>query len=366
MRKLALACLCATLLACGPDGDEGGAEKSMNNEAPVTGQAAAPDAGRNSPAPGGEAGGQGRPADAAENTAGAGQGESAEPPAGAPEAGAKPPTEEELEQARRTLAFSSLAGGVLSDGYYALPDALYENARQYLDTWRLPGKSPAAKLAGKKKQARASLLPPRDLFDDAEQKKMAQALLRMDQALEKMLEDYAGLERYVADDRIVDDGRLGRKLGASISRGHRQFTSARKAWLEVLGKKTASSEDALLHGHPLRRQILAARKIFATLGEANSLLARKTPPVEELLGLNRELEAVIAEGGKPPFQAPPALERLYRAFLRQAGQYAATLARGANEGFYDPQRRELNREATECRESYNNFVREANNILSRS
>ncbi len=112
-------------------------------------------------------------------------------------------TEEQRENADRTLQFSNLATVVLTDGYYALPDALYDNINYYLDVWRLP-KKPRAHGADRAKKA---MHPPKGIFNEKEEAALAAAFQEMDQALGSMLKDYTSLEQYVADDSIREIGR---------------------------------------------------------------------------------------------------------------------------------------------------------------
>ena len=120
------------------------------------------------------------------------------------------------------------------------------------------------------------------------------------------------------------------------------------------------AEDVLLRDHPLQRQIVAAEKIFSLFRKAAGLLGPEKPDKEALEQLRQELESAIALAGRPPFPASPELERIYRAFLKEAALFPQGLARGLAEGFYSPLRHDLNSIAGRSREAYNAFARAVN------
>lgn len=284
-------------------------------------------------------------------------------------------TPEERARAERALDFHNAAMNALEEGYYALPDALFANARFYLKTWRLP-RRPA--VAGSRQTARERLTPGAGLFSEEEAARLTAALDGMDTALESLLGRYRSLERYVADPDIRDDGARGTALAAKLEGDHAAFMAARKSWLEIVEARAAAAEAALLREHPLQRQIRGAEAIFVCFTRTAAALGAEdddggrdaNAPAEAATraGLERihaELEADIAASGKPPFPAAPELERRYRAFLKEATAYAAALERGLAEGFFAPQRRDLNVAAIRSRAAYNAFVRAANGLRTR-
>ena len=295
----------------------------------------------------------------------------------------------ERARAEAALDFHNTAMNALETGYYALPDALYANARFYLKTWQLPGRP---RNPGAREPARARLRPKDGIFSEEEGAKLTAALAGMDKALNSLLGKYKALEDYVADGRIRDDGARGKALATKLAQDHAEFMAARKSWLEIVEARAAEAEAALLRGHPLQRQIQAASAIFAGFGRAAEVLgaddaaaageaATKAAAAEKQAGeaaatleeaarttlqhIHTELENRIMEAGKPPFAAAPQLERQYRAFLKEAAAYADALGRGLAEGFHAPQRRELNVAAMRSRAAYNAFVREANGLRAR-
>lgn len=293
-------------------------------------------------------------------------------------------TPEERARAERALDFHNAALSALEEGYYALPDALYANARFYLKTWQLPRRP---RTSGGREASRARLTPEAGLFSDEEAARLTAALDGMDKALDSLLGRYRSLERYVADPDIRDDGARGTALAARLGEDHAVFMAARRSWLEIVEARAAAAEATLLRGHPLQRQIRGAEAIFACFartaaalgaedangsgtatqgeGAAPSRNEREAAARAGLERIHAELEADIAASGKPPFPAAPELERRYRAFLKEATAYAAALGRGLAEGFFAPQRRDLNVAAMRSRAAYNAFVRAANGLRTR-
>lgn len=281
------------------------------------------------------------------------------PAPGAPTPAPLPPVSaEERAQADKLVEFSNAATNALAEGYYALPDALLDNAREYLHEWRLAPR-PKARTADRDAAARR-LTPAKALFPAEVEAQLAQGVKDMSKALDSMLADYRALEKYVADDTIKDDGAQGKKLAQSLRNAHTVFMAARKSFLETVEARAAQAENLLLREHPLKRQIVEARKIFSLFRQAGDLLAPEEPDGTALEHLRGQLDASLAVAGRPPFPAAPQVERAYRAFLKEAGLFSQKLAQGQREGFHSRIRRELNESVTLSREAYNAFVRAAN------
>lgn len=265
-------------------------------------------------------------------------------------------TDEQRDAADRILQFGNLATGVLTDGYYALPDALFANVNRYLDSWRLP-KQPRVYGA---EQARASMRPPEGIFNENEEAILTRALREMDAALGSMLKHYAALEKYVADDKIRDNGKEGKRLGKKIAENHTQFMKARKTWLEMMDNRAEKAQTILLAEHPLERQIMGAGKMFVIFREISSQLALENPDKTALKALRQNLDQVRTNAEKPPFPASPQLERAYRGFLKKVANYIESLDAGLQEGFFNPQKMALSADVIECRKAYNSFAKLAN------
>lgn len=292
-----------------------------------------------------------QPGDAARETASITQSneqkQAAEPEMQIPE-----PEPEALARADRIIAYSNRAHEALEKGHYSLADRLYENSRRYLENWSLP--------ATTRKLPRFNLKPEEGLFDEKDARLVTEGLLGMDRSLADLLGHYANLEKYVANPEIRDDGKQGRALAARIRTAHESFIAARRTWLEIVQARAAEAQELLLYRHPLQRQIMAGNDIFAQIGEVTHLLGSGSPQTELLRACRQNIEDLIALGAKPPFPARPALERLYRAFLKQAQQYLTSLERGLAEGFYQVQKKELNLAGQNCAAAWNLFAREAN------
>lgn len=264
----------------------------------------------------------------------------------------------EAERADAVLAFYNGAVSALGEGRYGQGDAIRVFAEFYAQEWQL-AKLPPAKHAEDKNLAR-SLVPPEILFSLEERAALAECVSRMDRALDSMRADYRALERYMNDASVQDDGNKGRNLVTSLRAGHADFAGAREEFLNILEPHAAAAGELLLRGHPLKRQIQAAERMFALFRKVAVLLAPEKPDNEGLAALHAQLSALLADAAKPPFRAVPGVEMAYRAFLHKAGAYAHLLGQGLEEGFYAPRRQEMNLAAGGCHSAYNVFVHAAN------
>lgn len=266
------------------------------------------------------------------------------------------PAVEDLARANAMLDFNNRAVEALSKGPYAQPNKIAAAKDVYLETFRLPK---LGKPRGRK-AARGDLAPPPGLFTTDEQSALAAALANMDSALDDMLRQYAELERYVRDDTIIDDGKRGRELCRKLGGQHDVFMSARKTWLDIVTSRAREAEKILLEEHPLKRQILAGQDIFELMNRASEQLSAPRPDKGAIAATSQEIAARVAKAAEPPFPAPPAVERAFRHFLRQADAYVRQLERGLAEGFYTPVKRRLNALSAQTRRAYNAFVKSAN------
>lgn len=269
---------------------------------------------------------------------------------------ARPLTEAEIQLANKIVSFSNAARDILGSGAHAAADTLNDNARRYIKNWRLPERPKLPQ----KYSADPRLKAPPEIFTKAEEAALAKALDDMDKALNALFGHYKSLEKYVADSSIIDDGKKGLELSDKIARGHFEYMSAKRTWLEIVEARAARAEAELLRDHPLQRQILSAQSIFAQMREAGDLLRAEPDNRKALEIVAKNLDAVIAEAALPPFQASPALERLYRNFLKEAKAWNALLSRGVLEGFFSAQKSGLVKAFAKCRDAYNDFVRAVN------
>lgn len=352
---LCVGCLlaCLALAACGTD------EKTdASGKASASGASAAPEAkavaGATSDATSGATSGMKSGA-----TSGATSGMKSGATSGTPPSESLPPlTEKEQERAEAIIDFYNAAGETLDGQYGQYADEVARNVRAYLKEWRL-AERPRLR-AGSREEARRRLTPPEGLLGMATSAAATQALDIMERALADMQRDYAALEKYSKDDSIQDDGALGDKLTMRMLEAHADVTLARRSWFEAVGAEATLAEQGLLRDHPLRRQILAGSTIFALFRRTGELLAPDEPDKATLEQVHRELQSALAEAGRPPFAAAPAVERTYRAYLKEVALFSTALEQGLGEGFHGRIRQELNNRVAGSREAYNLFVREAN------
>lgn len=265
---------------------------------------------------------------------------------------APPPGQADIEKADRLLAYSNRAQEALDDSWHGQAERLYANSRSYLESFSLPKKPPGGR--------KPDLKPESGIFNEQEEALIASGLAGMDRALDRLLGYYGELEKYVADDSVRDDGRLGRQIAKRIAAARGDYIASRDSWLAIVQKRAAEAEKILLYNHPLQRQILAGSAIMAQIREVGAILATDTPEKAMLAACRGNIADQIALGEKPPFPAKPASERLYRAFLKAAQAYGDCLARGINEGFFDVQKRELAEAGRNCVQAWNEFAKDAN------
>lgn len=271
---------------------------------------------------------------------------------GAPESASS----EETRRAEQAIDFYNRAREMRNQSWFKAPNLLRRNTADYLEEWRI---KPPPRLSPGKHFSR-NLAAPRGIFTANEERVLTQALDGMDQALNRMIGHYRELDKYARDDAIVDDGAGARSLAAEMEAEHDRFMKARHDWAAIVAARAAAAEKLLLAEHPLRRQILAAGNIFDAISEVSDMLESGSPDKKAIADIAGKLAEQIREGEKPPFAAAPALERLYRGFLKEARQYEIILRRALREGLGNIQQRELLEAAGECASSYNEFAASAN------
>ena len=280
----------------------------------------------------------------------------AEDAGNAPREQGPPPTKTQLDEADAVVAFYNAAASTLAKPYFTQADVMMGNIRYYLHEWMLAPRPDG----GDGKPLSAGLAAPHEMFSNVESLEMEQLVNEMVQSINSMRADYRSLDRYVKDQSIRDDGVKGKALTDSIEKSYERFSAARSHYMSIVESRAAAVEEVLLYGHPLKRQILDARRVFGLFSRTVGLLTAQKPDREALEQVMTSLDASLANAGRPPFPASPDVEHAYREFLKQAAGFKDALAKGLGEGFYNPVREELNNAAMGSRQAYNVFVREAN------
>lgn len=258
------------------------------------------------------------------------------------------------DNADQILAFANKSQKILAGDYYTLPDVLQAYSQIYGQIWQLAKMPPLPK-------QKPDLKPDKGIFSLTEERALDRALKGMDRELEKIRNAYADLEKYVLDETIQDDGKKGEQLCKLIGTSHAGFVKARKDWRSLVEARAIEAEDYLLAEHPLKRQVLAARQIFEQMNEALELLRMQDTRRTDLEPFETALGELAIQAAKPPFPAAPALERLYRGFIREVEHFDKVMAAGLNEGFHAQIKRELAKIMERSRNAYNAFAREASN-----
>lgn len=262
-----------------------------------------------------------------------------------------PATEEALRAANAQLAY---ANGVMDwqldkDAGYAL--WLYLGADFYLREAALP------KLAKRPPRfARDKTLLPPAAWPKESAEAIRQALREMDAAVDAEREQYEKLVKYALDESIVDDGKQGRQYLKAIRRQWEAYEDARRVLRGEVESGALAAEAVTLQGHPLRPQILAVRILFRRMKEARALLGEREADKQTIAAWRRELEGILSEAAFLPFSVAGEPERLWRAFLRTARRFPATVALGEEQGFHPAVRKQLNAAYTDAEKAYNEFV----------
>lgn len=269
----------------------------------------------------------------------------------------KNPTQTDLQMADEILDFCNVATETFNYGWFAQADLIAFFVRIYLGEWQvaiLPKNEDTANDIAK-------LTPNSDLFSEETRNYLTAELKKMSQALDKMLADYDRLTKYFQDDSVIDEGIKGKQLAAQITANYSLFQTARKNYFGVLDEESKIAEDVYLTSAPLRRQIMAARFLFALFQEVSWSIAEDKPRAKTRK-LHTQLQNIYDYAAAPPFRGKPLLERSYREFLKDVAIYLEVLAQGNEEGFYPDTRKDLNNCLANCRSSYNEFAAELNTI----
>jgi hypothetical protein len=275
-----------------------------------------------------------------------------------PERRFAPLSQAERGKAAAGIDYYNLASTLFAEEPYALPGICLAAAREYLRKWRL---KPAPRVtANAIAAATGRLEPPGGLFDEQTSGQLARLIADMGRALQEVLKEYRALEKYVRDDAIIDDGAMGEKIVARLDAACRKFFAARRDFLKLADEGSAQAEISLLRGHPLKRQIGLAREIFSLFRQCALLLGEEYPDREALAHVSGKLGGILAEAGEPPFRGSPALEREYRAFLREAGRFTEALSSGLAGNFPSSSRESMIEALSASRRAYNSFARTAN------
>lgn len=272
-----------------------------------------------------------------------------------PAANADPPqpTPGELRNAGYIVAFANHAKNELSNGYHAMPEVLGDFTSYYLANWRLPRRPVFTP------RDSAAFLPRGGLFSEEDNAVLTQCARDMDRALDKLLVHYAALEKYILNPAIRDDGRQGKILARSILAERDAFRSARQKWLDIVNPKAQKAEAMLVAGHPLERQIRAARQILDQFQAVARILGAEHAQLKEIRPIAAKIDGLIQLGARPPFPGRPAVERVYRQFMKEAAQYRQALEELAGHGDHAHYRQNLNNAMIACQKSYNIFVNAA-------
>ena len=263
---------------------------------------------------------------------------------------------DQLRKAEKVVELFNRANELLEKGYFGQSRELARNVYIYSRVWQLPRRAPSKAAKNDLRAVKA----PKGVFTEKEEKALAASLDNMDKALEAALKSYRSLEEYILDDSIRDDGKRGRALAAAIESRLARFNKARRAWISLWEKKADSAEAFIWRGHPLRRQIIDAQRIRRILNQALNLTREGDGAAEALKEADASLREILADAEKPPFRGSPALERLYREFLKKVDACEKSLGQCAREGRLANKRLEIAIAVSRVGVAYNAFAKAVN------
>ena len=266
------------------------------------------------------------------------------------------PSQDELDNAEIILGFANQAQESINTGWLAQGDLIAFFIRVYLGEWDL---ALLPKIKEDKNQAKMRLLPPEDLFSAETRTYLVENLDKMLTSIDVMLNTYGELVKYVLDETTQDEGLAGKKLAKKILQHYENFKEGRENYFGVIDEESKTAEDLLLTNDPLRRQIMAARSMFALFQDASwALTQEKSRTVTR--DIQQKLTQVINYASEPPFRGKPLIEKSYRDFLKKVKIYNDILTLGNEEGFYPETRQNLNDSLANCRQAYNDFAKMLN------
>lgn len=264
-----------------------------------------------------------------------------------------PASPEEAAKAQAVVDYVNRVGRELTGLCGRYPALIMLGVEEYRNTYGtldFGTDAPSATCAAR------GLSPKKGVLGEEDEKKAEEALTAMDRLRGSMRADYEALRRYVANPDIVDDGRKGRALVASIEKSWKAYGAAMEDLHTLLDARAGEAQATLLRGHPLRDHVLLAGEVVGIFRRQADRLALGDPDPGSLDAPLKTLEEDITRGERLPFPVAGEPEMHYRTFLKDARAMTEILKRGQLESFHRKVRDELNARWVECRAHYNAFV----------
>ena len=178
----------------------------------------------------------------------------------------------------------------------------------------------------------------------------------MDGKRASMQASYAALERYAADRSAIDDGKKGAELVASLEADYKAFAKAREHFIVTVNAKAEDAQGVLLRAHPLKAQVLLARRIFEGFRKVADAVGIGEPDAKIMAGILEGIAADIEMAEQLPFPLAGEVEMAYRHYLKGSRAVLDAFRQGVSAFYSQDVRQGINEAWTMCRTQYNAFV----------
>ncbi len=263
------------------------------------------------------------------------------------------PTSEERRQAEAVVEFANEAGSVVADrlcGRYPL--LVMREVQAYRRDFTARPLAVEAPQAG----CAAAGVPESQAAVFGSDAELLRADLKvMDQKRAAMQAAYAALERYVADRTARDEGKRGAELADSLEANYKAFAKAREHFITVVNAKAEEAQGVLLRAHPLKAQVLLARRVFEGFRKAADAVGFGEPDAKLMAGILEGIATDIDTAEHIPFPIAGEVEMAYRHYLKSSRSVLNVFLQGVSASYSQDVRRGINEAWTKCRTQYNAF-----------
>ncbi len=264
------------------------------------------------------------------------------------------PTIEEREQAEAVVEFANEAGAVVIDGLCGrYPLLVMREVQAYRRDYTARHLAVEAPQAG---CAATGVPAPSKVLLGADAEALRADLKVMDEKRDAMRTAYAALERYVADQSAMDEGKKGAELAASLEADYQAFATAREHFIDLINAKAEEAQGVLLRAHPLKAQVLLARRIFEGFRKAADAVGIGEPDAKIMAGILEGIAADIEMAEHLPFPIAGEVEMAYRHYLKGSRAVLDSFRQGLSAFYSQDVRQGINEAWTMCRTQYNAFV----------
>ena len=266
------------------------------------------------------------------------------------------PTSEERRQAEAVVEFANEAGAVVADGlcgrYPLLVMREVQAYRRDFTARHLAVEAPKASCA-----VAVADVPESQIAVFGNDAELLRADLKvMDEKRVAMQAAYAALECYVADRTAMDEGKKGVELVASLEADYKAFAKAREHFIATVNAKAEDAQGVLLRAHPLKAQVLLARRVFEGFRKAADAVGLGEPDAKLMAGILEGIATDIDTAEHIPFPVAGEVEMAYRHYLKSSRAVLNVFRQGVSASYSQDVRRGVNEAWTKCRTQYNAFV----------